>query len=188
MPSRSKAQLRLMQMALAYKKGRKKRASSEVKRVAKTMSIKKLEDFINTPNTDDLPTHIDEDFATLDATPGMGSVVAPTATSVGSGDTFTSYGLYTQNFLKKTKQSRKSAKNSKLKGFKPKMGKIAFQPFGTISYFHDFIKNLSNRDNDEFGDHNDDSEGSILGGAGSASASGCFDGGDNDSGGDGGGE
>ncbi len=185
MPAKSAAQLKLMRMALVHKRGKLKRVSNDVKRVAKTMTIKELKDFVDTQDVDELPEHIDEDFATLGGTPGMGDVSAPTSTSYGSGDSFSSFGLYTQNFLSKTKRDRKRKKNDPMKHYKPKKGRAAFQPIGTISYFHDFIHGLGKRDPEEFTNHNDDNQGSILGSASDA-GNGGFDGGFDS--GDGGGE
>lgn len=162
MPSKSIAQLKLMRMALAYKKGKlnDRDVSNAVKDIANSMTIKQLEDYAKTP-AKELPYHIQEDFATLSGTPGMGNVTPPTATSTGSGDTFNAYGLYTQGFLKKTKKDRKSKKNDPLKHYQPEKGVAHFQPHGTIVHFQDFIKDLKNRDADEFGDHNDDTLGMI---------------------------
>ncbi len=162
MPSKSIAQGRLMRMALAYKRGKMKgyKVSDEVKNLANSMTIRELEDYAITPEKD-LPYHVEEDFATLDSTPGMGAVTPPTATSTGSGDVFNAYGLYTQGFLKKSKKDRKSKKTDPMKHYHPEKGVAHFQPHGTILYFNDFIKDLKKRDNDEFRDHNDDTQGFI---------------------------
>ena len=165
MPSKSLAQLTLMRMAYAYKKGKlKSEPSQEVKDIADSMTFKQLEDYIKTPKDKKLPMHVDEEFATLDATPGMGPVSAPTATSTGSGDTFSSVGLYTQAFLNKTKKDRKSKKNDPMKHYHPEKGVAHFQPHGSILRFEDFIKNLQVKSNDEFHDYNDakDTEGNIT--------------------------
>ena len=52
MPAKSKSQKRLMGMALAYKKGKLKKASDTVKKLAKDMSIEDLEDLAKTPEKD----------------------------------------------------------------------------------------------------------------------------------------
>jgi hypothetical protein len=162
MPSKSIAQLRLMRMALAYKKGKMgdRDVSDAVKDIANSMTVKQLEDYAKSPSKK-LPYHIQEDFATLGSTPGMGDVTPPTATTSGSGDVFNAYGLYTQGFLKKAKKDRKSKKTDPLKHYQPEKGVAHFQPHGTILHFQDFIKNLQNKDVDQFSDHNDDSSGMI---------------------------
>lgn len=165
MPAKSIAQLRLMRMAYAYKKGElKSKPSKEVLDIANSMTLKQLHDYVKTPNEKNLPMHVDEEFASLDATPGMGSVSAPTATSTGSGDSFNSYGLYTQTFLKRTKKDRKLKKNDPMKHYHPEKGITHFQPHGSILKFEDFIKNLQVKEKDEFQDHNDskDTEGEIT--------------------------
>lgn len=172
MPAKSLAQLRLMRMAYAYKKGKLNMEPSQaVKYIADSMTLKQLEDYINTPNEKKLPMHVDEDFATLAGTPGMGPVTAPTATTTGSGDSFNSYGLYTQGFLNKTKKDRKAKKTDPMKHYHPEKGIVAFQPHGTILHFEDFIKNLQFKRKDEFHDYNDakDTQGNI-------SAADAFDG------------
>ena len=165
MPSKSIAQLRLMRMAYAYKKGKLNiKPSQEIIDIANSMTFKELQDYIKTPKDKNLPMHIDEEFATLASTPGMGAVTAPTATTTGSGDSFNSYGLYTQGFLKKTKKDRKSKKTDPMKHYHPEKGVVHFQPHGSILRFEDFIKNLQTRDKDDFSDHNDgkDTEGVIT--------------------------
>lgn len=165
MPAKSIAQLRLMRIAYAYKLGRlKTEPSDEVKEIAKSMSRKQLMDYIKTTDEKKLPMHVDEEFATLAGTPGMGSVTAPTATTSGSGDSFNSYGLYTQAFLKQAKKDRKSKKTDPMKHYHPEKGVVHFQPHGSILRFEDFIKNLHTRDKDSFDDHNDpkDTEGNLT--------------------------
>lgn len=191
MPAKSEAQMKIMRLALAYKKGYiKKDVSQEVKDIAKSMTIEQLKDYAKKPKGKTLPKHIDEEFATLDATPGMGNVVAPTSTSAGSGDVFNAYGLYTQGFLKKTKSDRKAKKTDPMKHYHPEKGIVHFQPHGTILHFEDFIKNLQTKKHDEFSNHNDskDAEGLVTS-TGRYDApftmDGSFDAGD---GGDGGGE
>ena len=160
MPSRSKAQGRLMRLALAYKKGHIKanEVSDTVKEIAKSMTIKQLEDYARTPETG-LPMHVDEEFATLASTPGMGDVTPPTATTAGSGDVFNAYGLYTQGFLKKTKKDRKAKKTDPMKHYHPEKGIVSFQPMGSVLHFEDFIKNVKVKDKEGFGDHNDSFDG-----------------------------
>lgn len=162
MPSKSIAQGRIMRMALAYKMGRIKDSdvSDSIKKIANSMTIKELRKYAETPEKN-LPYRIEEDFATLDSTPGMGAVTPPTATSTGSGDTFNAYGLYTQGFIKKSKKDRKSKKTDPMKNYHPEKGVAHFQPHGTIVYFNDFIKDLKNKNYDEFRDHNDDTQGMI---------------------------
>jgi hypothetical protein len=162
MPAKSKAQGRLMRLALAYKKGYVKdsEVSDNVRNIADSMTIKELEKYARTPEKG-LPMHVDEEFATLDATPGMGDVTPPTATTPGSGDTFNAYGLYTQGFLKKTKKDRKAKKTDPMKHYHPEKGVVNFQPHGSVVYFQDFIKNLKTKDASEFHDHNDDYQGFI---------------------------
>ena len=165
MPAKSEAQLRLMRLALAYKKGYvKDEVSQEVKDIAKSMTYKELKDFVKKAKGKKLPMHVDEEFATLDSVPGMGDVVAPTATSHGSGDIFNAYGLYTQGFLKNAKKDRKAKKTDPMKHYHPEKGIVHFQPHGTILHFQDFIKNLETKKHDDFTDHNDpkDSEGSVT--------------------------
>lgn len=162
MPAKSKAQGRLMRIALAYKKGHLKASevSDAAKEIANSMTIKELEKYATTPERG-LPMHVDEEFATLDATPGMGDVTPPTATTPGSGDVFNAYGLYTQGFLKKTKKDRKAKKTDPMKHYHPEKGIVNFQPHGSIVYFEDFIKNLRTTSSNSFNDHNDDYQGFI---------------------------
>ena len=156
MPPKSESQMKLMRLALAYKKGYiKKDVSQEVKDIAKSMTYEQLKDYVKNPKRKELPKHIDEEFATLDATPGMGDVVAPTATTSGSGDVFNAHGVYTQGFLKKTKKDRKAKKTDAMKHYHPEKGIVHFQPHGTILHFEDFIKNLQSKNHDEFTNHND---------------------------------
>ena len=54
MPAESKAQQKLMGMALAYKKGKMPHASEKIKEVAEGMSEKQLHDFAKTKR-EDLP-------------------------------------------------------------------------------------------------------------------------------------
>jgi hypothetical protein len=165
MPAKSLAQLRLMRMAYAYKKGKlNMEPSQEVKDIADSMTLKQLQDYIRTPNEKKLPMHVDEEFATLAGTPGMGAVTAPTATTVGSGDSFNSYGVYTQAFLNQVKKDRKSKKTDPMKHYHPEKGVVNFQPHGSILRFEDFIKKLHTKDKDTFDDHNDpkDTEGNLT--------------------------
>jgi hypothetical protein len=164
MPAKSIAQLRLMRMAYAYKLGKlNSEPSQEVKDIADSMTVRELLHYVKTSDKN-IPMHVDEEFATLSSTPGMGSVTAPTATTTGSGDSFNSYGLYTQNFLDKTKKDRKSKKNDPMKHYHPEKGIVKFQPHGSILHFEDFIKNLQIKNKEEFNDHNDekDTEGDIT--------------------------
>lgn len=64
MPATSKAQQKLMGMALAYKRGELKDASDKVKKIAKGMTEKELEDFAST-STEDLPEKVTEVRAKL---------------------------------------------------------------------------------------------------------------------------
>ncbi len=166
MPAKSQAQLNLMRLALAYKKGyiKSEEVSQDVKDIAKSMTYKELEDYVKTPKGKKLPKHVDEQFSTLSSTPGMGAVTPPTATSAGSGDVFNAYGVFTQGFLKKAKKDRKAKKTDPMKHYHPEKGITHFQPHGTILHFEDFIKNLQLKNHDQFSDHNDtkDSEGSIT--------------------------
>jgi len=49
MPAKSEKQRRLMGAALSYKRGENKHPSSEVKKVAESMSEEQLEDFASKP-------------------------------------------------------------------------------------------------------------------------------------------
>jgi hypothetical protein len=160
MPAISKAQGRLMRIALAYKKGHLNAidVSDTAKNLANSMTTMELEKFARTPE-EGLPMHVDEEFATLGGTPGMGDVTPPTATTHGSGDVFNAYGLYSQGFLKKTKKDRKSKKTDPMKHYHPEKGVVHFQPHGSIIYFEDFIKNLRTKESNSFNDRNDDYEG-----------------------------
>ncbi len=187
MPAKSQAQLNLMRIALAYKKGKIKRASAAAKHIAKTMTYKELKDFLDVEDPETLPQHVehlDEEFATLDATPGMGAVTPPSADTTGSGDTFSSYGLYTQMSMKKTRGVRKKKKAKSIKKYKPKKGIAITRGLGTVVHFNDFIKGLEGRNNNQFTDHNTDMNGSILGGTAGSDDYEGFD--DGDAGGDGG--
>jgi hypothetical protein len=149
MPSKSKAQLHLMQMALAYKTGKISdvNVSQKIKDVADSMTVKQLKDFLEV-ESEKLPNKIEEDdgggdFGTS-APIGMGNVQLPTATETGSGDRFDNVlGLYTSAFLKKAKKDRKSKKSDPMKYYKPKKGKAITRKEGTMLYFSDFIKGAS---------------------------------------------
>lgn len=165
MPPKSIAQLRLMRMAYAYKTGRLNISPSpEIKDIADSMTLNQLKDFITISKKNKLPLHVDEEFATLGATPGMGPVTPPTSTTPGSGDSFNAYGLYTQGFLNKTKKDRKLKKTDPMKHYHPEKGIVHFQPHGSILHFEDFIKNLQVKNKDDFNDYNDskDTEGDIT--------------------------
>lgn len=110
MPAKSKAQQKLMGMALAYKRGEltDDEASDEVKRLANQMSEEELEDYADTDRKG-LPKKKSESsefmknfghlietdggqgYATASSTPGMGPVSSPGSGSFhsqekGSGD------------------------------------------------------------------------------------------------------
>lgn len=57
----SRTQQRLMGAALAYKRGESENASAEVRRLARTMSEKELEDFASTKH-DSVPERVEEDL------------------------------------------------------------------------------------------------------------------------------
>jgi hypothetical protein len=59
-------------------------------------------------NVKDFDTWVNEDFAQLDTTPGMGDAVAPTSTTMGSGDQWPSLGIpYSHPSLKPKRKRRK---------------------------------------------------------------------------------
>ena len=90
MPAKSKAQKRLMSMALAYKKGDLKISDvqkynrDKIKSLAKRMSDKELEDFTKTPDKN-LPEKVKEDL-NLNNINGMGDIILPDGELEGSGD------------------------------------------------------------------------------------------------------
>jgi hypothetical protein len=60
----------------------------------------------------DFDQWVKEDFSQVASTPGMGDVVAPTATSTGSGDQWPSLGApYSLVPLKKTRKKRRKKKS-----------------------------------------------------------------------------
>ena len=98
MPAKSKSQRRLFALALQLKKGEIKSSdvSDEIKDLAK-LSLKDLEDFVNTDETG-LPDKVDEDTVNVNPNmnvPGMGNIKLPgnpgtldgfSTQEVGSGD------------------------------------------------------------------------------------------------------
>jgi spore coat protein CotH len=87
MPSKSERQRNFFRLVKAYKSGKIKNVSDEIKKAANSMSNKQIDDFLKL-ESEGFPQ------ANLGNTPGMGDVVAPNALNgnTGSGDVFTQTG------------------------------------------------------------------------------------------------
>lgn len=126
MPSVSKSQRRLMAMALAYKQNKLKgKASNAVKKLAQNMSIKDLEDFASTPESN-LPEKIGEQ---IEDEIGEQSWEGTTKAMKKQGEIDNPFALV--NFMKK-------------KGYKPhytKSGKKLKESFSLIKLYEN-LKNI----------------------------------------------
>jgi spore coat protein CotH len=87
MPSKSERQRNFFRLVKAYKSGKIKNVSDEIKKAANSMSNKQIDDFLKL-ESEGFPQ------ANLGNTPGMGNIVAPTPSNgnIGSGDIFTQTG------------------------------------------------------------------------------------------------
>jgi len=116
MPSKSKKQRNFFRLVKAYKSGKIKNVSDNVKKAANSMTKKQIDDFLKM-ESEGFPQ------AGLGNVPGMGDIVAPNSSgdNVGSGDVFnqslkTSTVIYKndiEELLKKLQELKNKIKNKK---------------------------------------------------------------------------